>query len=481
LQKKDEDFTRQIQLLFAALKTTEDQAGVQSFSGNYHLSIYSPSRLVEKSFDQKCLHHYYVSWRIHLLNRSDLPQIISVRAFKIHNHGYRYPWCSGSIHDYPPDHLDKYYVVESKLDLRIIVELATRFPNLEFLGCKVGGYEWCRTHGEEQPIKQYERDWEGPRRDSRHDFANVVASYASQLPSSLKRASLDFMNPLYDVITIKHDEERPDLVTPAIKDPFSSSLRILSNNLCQLQLRVMADETLFWRSINGTYPWPNLEILDVMFHMTCPTGSWYFQGPRGEGGDAVGFKVTEADYSSYVTSKLDGEVDSIIENWGPESGIVTGPHFRIAPNDSKLRALLEGFAKAANGMLSLKRAVLWSPLSWAVCGDEWDEGDYEGYDKSDCEELAWGIVFTEPGLPPGPLASREEYVPCQSRQLWWRVGKWRPDVELHRLFQGIGRDRFGDSLMESWIDHQYGDWLVFSEAFETIFFDEDYGRTPARR
>jgi hypothetical protein len=32
-----------------------------------------------------------------------------------------------------------------KLDLRIIVALATKFPNLEFLGCQTGSFEWCST------------------------------------------------------------------------------------------------------------------------------------------------------------------------------------------------------------------------------------------------------------------------------------------------------------------------------------------------
>lgn len=82
------------------------------------------------------------------------------------------------------------------------------------------------------------------------------------------------MNPPYNSITIHQNKELPDLVGPGTKDPFSSSLRILSNNLRQVQLRVMADDTLFW-SDSDVPSWSNLEILDVMFHIACPTGRWY--------------------------------------------------------------------------------------------------------------------------------------------------------------------------------------------------------------
>lgn len=156
LQEKDESFTSQITLLFAILTSTEERAGVQNSPGRYRLSIYSPTRLVEKIFgDSNCLHHYYVSWRIHLLNPSALPEISSVRSLEIHNHGYEYDWNGSHGHDYPIEYRDKYDGVESKLDLRVIVDLATKFPNLEFLGCKVGGYEWCQTYYEEQPAKHY--------------------------------------------------------------------------------------------------------------------------------------------------------------------------------------------------------------------------------------------------------------------------------------------------------------------------------------
>jgi hypothetical protein len=148
----------------------------------------------------------------------------------------------------------------------------------------------------------------------------------------------------------------------------------------------------------------------------------------------------------------------------------------------KLRPLLESFVKAANEMPSLKKATLWSPLSWASDEEFLAEEDYlndmDVYEREDCLDLAWGIVFVEPGMPPSSIASLEEYVPYRSRQLWWIVAERRPDPELHRLFQQIGCARFGAELMESWTDHLCGNSLVHSNCFEYIFFNEGFSHIP---
>lgn len=45
-----------------------------------------------------------------------------------------------------------------------------------------------------------------------------------------------------------------------------------------------------------------------------------FQGPRGEGRNAVGFEITEAGYPPYEMSELDSEMESILEEWGSQRG-----------------------------------------------------------------------------------------------------------------------------------------------------------------
>lgn len=120
-----------------------------------------------------------------------------------------------------------------------MVDVATKLPNLEHLGIEAGGYEWYNTIPEDEVAKHYQHDWEGPSRDGRHDFAGAVSSCKPQLPSQLERASLDFLNRLENALDIHHGEDLSNLVSPAQKDPFSSSLGILCNNLRHLRLRAV--------------------------------------------------------------------------------------------------------------------------------------------------------------------------------------------------------------------------------------------------
>jgi hypothetical protein len=68
----------------------------------------------------------------------------------------------------------------------------------------------------------------------------------------------------------------------------------------------------------------------------------------------------------------------------------------------------------------------------------------------------------------------------ESRQIIWRVAKWRPDAELHRLFQQIGSGTWNDELVENWEDDEFGNGLVDTDFFEDIVQDEvdNMGRIP---
>ncbi|KAF2241818.1 hypothetical protein BU26DRAFT_555975 [Trematosphaeria pertusa] len=349
LLEKDKSFTRQIQFLFTTLRTVEDQASDRHTPGRYRLTIYSPIRLVEDEIQRYCLHHDYVSWRVHLRNPSELPQIVSVQSVEIRNN---------NEHDFPPKHAAGFHIVESKLDLRVMVDLATRFPNLEFWGCQVGASEWYETYAEEEPVRHYEHDWEGPRRDARVDFARAVEACIDQIPISLRRASLDFLSSIENVISIHHGKQQPNMVYPAPSDLFSSSLRILTRNLRKLQLRAVIDENLFCPGDERLSPWPVLEIFEVMFHPVRPNGKWYFQGPGGEGADATGFNITDECYPPLETSDLDTEMDAMLKEEGDPCTNLGNRQFRVTPQDVNVRQLLESFAKCATNMPSLQQALI---------------------------------------------------------------------------------------------------------------------------
>src|SRR3954470_25042480 len=103
-----------MKFLFTTLKSVEEQAEGKHAPGRYRLSIYSPVRLVDVEISRECLHHQNVSWRIHLLNPAELPQIASVRSSEIHNHDETPEW-HHSGHDYPVEYRDGCDRVESKL------------------------------------------------------------------------------------------------------------------------------------------------------------------------------------------------------------------------------------------------------------------------------------------------------------------------------------------------------------------------------
>ncbi|KAI4945879.1 hypothetical protein J4E91_007793 [Alternaria rosae] len=321
VRERDESFTWQMQYLFDILQLVEKQAGKNHAPGRYRLTTYNPIRRTEN--EDACPHRYMASWRVRLLAK-DLPPIASIRSFEINNnckHGYE-----------PYDPYRYQYSLrenwsetqESRLDLRVLIDLANKMPNLEYLGTRTGGYKLCETLNEEEDpcSEHYEHDWAGPRRVSRPDFAAAITSCVDELSKTLRRASLDFLHPLDWATRIYHDTSLPDLVgsNPG-HDPFISSLSVLGNNLRHLQLRAMIDggmfSTLSPQNLTTTHTsWPNLELLDIMFHNARPDGTWYFSGSTGEGQVARGLPVTGASYPPYVPTELDEEMDEwYSDNW----------------------------------------------------------------------------------------------------------------------------------------------------------------------
>ncbi|USP75706.1 hypothetical protein yc1106_02980 [Curvularia clavata] len=454
VRKRDEWFTKQIQWLFRTLSLIENWPE-NPVQGRYRLSIYSPTRKPENEWH--CPHQMIVNWRVRLL-KADLPLISSVQSFEIYNNynhnGMPYYFWNG---------MNETSQSELKLDLRILVDLATRFPNLEYLGIRTGGFEWCEHSGQaDDPIKQYECDWPGLQRDARNSFADALLSLYDQLPKSLRRACLDFLNPLSRAFEIAHSKPLPDLVGPLKHDAFSSSLRLLGSNLRRLQLRCMIDESIF--SLDSTaIIWPNLEQFELMFHIVRPDGTWYFQGFDGRGHESVGFPVTNAHYPPYETTEADEDLDAELDNWRKVSPARTAIRFRIVPNH-RLRPLLEGFGKAAMQMRYLKEAIIWCPL---LCDDE------DSWDHGGSNDGAWGIRYTDSGRWFTELGRSKS--PDSGRRLEWWTLSWRPDPELHNLYRQIGCSRLGEGLEELWTDDLVKDSAVRLGLFEDGEFGDDPG------
>jgi hypothetical protein len=456
LLERDEHFSRLIKQLFAALKELESHIQSKRFG----LILYTPVQKIEG-----CYHRSLCQQRVHLHLPHELPKLACIRELKVeYNSGAQ---TRGALEAGRPSAL--------KLDRRILVDLMTRLPHLERLASELNNDDWISDNiNAFEEI--YHRDFPGLRFDERQDFAAAVQAAAqgnfNAVPNSLKEVKLDFFHQPKRYLSIDQRKPLPNIMGTTVgKDPFSSSLRLMYANLRRLEIWAMIDHSFFWDgSSEASLPtWPYLEDLVVVFHPAAPSGAWYFDGPRGEfaaESSTSGPSLTSGQW--YPPSEaIEEDRQRTDNNWNIEEK--TAPKFRIKPNDKVIVPLLESMAKAATNMGRLRRAAIWSPLTF----DPWDLDAFqyahslENLDKwrVSGEQPAWGIAFAAPGEEAFNFAPGESGIP--KRQLWWAVGDWRPENKLRALFQGIGGHE--TELMEYWEFEDYGSGLV-----ERVVFDESW-------
>ncbi|KAJ4298084.1 hypothetical protein N0V90_005983 [Kalmusia sp. IMI 367209] len=455
LKVMDEDFTRQIRFLFETLQTLETSTDRSHGSGKIHLVIYTPTREInERGY---CQHIWFSSWRVHLSSLATIPKVLSVRTFTMQTPERRF-------------YSDGPKIALRKIDYRVLLDIASRLPNLELLQCNIAGDEWhTGFHQRYWPIM---KDSEGPRRDSRHDFRKALVGF-QEAASCLRHAQLDFLFPNDEVRRIDQREALPNLVKPCDYDPLSTSLRILSYPLRTLTLRGVADETLFWPADGSVPSWPNLESISVMFHLSTPSGTWYFRGLPGIGA-TQSYEITDDMYPPFKTIERDYDEDHDLVNKNAYHESY-GVFFRTEPNENTLVPFLAAFAKATAFMPSLKRAALWCPLNFGP--DESDIPEYEDFKWEQVSRissldsnsnLAWGVAYSAPGTEAFSTSPGIEN--SDSRQIWWRTAGWRPDTKLHTMFQEIGRDTYDEALDEYFVDDYAGAGLHYVDDFEDAWW-----------
>lgn len=406
-------------------------------SGNIHLKLFTPT--MELAVSRWSLQRSFVSWRVHLLMPEMLPELNSVRQLTIEN-PFQIWYCNG-----PAPSL-------RKLDLRSFLDLSDRLPNLSILHCSVGENELLsNAFPSSKALRYITQDWIGPHKDSHSGFARSLEKVSLR---NLRHVRLDFPYPQY----IDHRLPMPELVDPLLHDPFSTSLRILSQQLRTMYVCIVADATLFWPGDGSTPHWPYLEHLHVKFQMHTPSGSWYFDEPAGLsfGGAKVGYRASEAEmYPPVVYTEKDDSLGIETCEMDLEEAQVNTVQYRVVPNDATLVPFLTGFAKAAVHMPHLRTFALWSPLSFNLPRTD------EGYEDLDYESLsnvpedilytarfAWGIAYTGPYEK--SFVDDNERDVTGKRQMWWRTSSWRPDAGLYELFQKIGEEHVTDR--SDWFD-----------------------------
>lgn len=406
-------------------------------SGNIHLKLFTPT--MELAVSRWSLQRSFVSWRVHLLMPEMLPELNSVRQLTIEN-PFQIWYCNG-----PAPSL-------RKLDLRVFLDLSDRLPNLSILHCSVGENELLsNTFPSSKALRYITQDWVGPHKDSHSGFARSLEEVALR---NLRHVRLDFLYPE----CIDHRLPMPELVAPALHDIFSTSLRILSQQLRTMCLCVIADATLFWPDDGSTPHWPYLEHLHVQFHMSTPSGSWYFDEPAGLslGGAKVGYRVAEAEmYPPVVHTENDDLLDLETCEMDLDEARNNALQYRVVPNNAALIPFLTEFAKATLHMPRLRTFALWSSLSFDLGRTDkaYENFDFESIsnlpkDIQRMAEFAWGIAYTGPYERAFNGDNERDVI--GKRQVWWRTSSWRPEAGLHELFQRIRGDCVTDR--SDWFD-----------------------------
>jgi hypothetical protein len=164
-------------------------------------------------------------------------------------------------------------------------------------------------------------------------------------------------------------------------------------------------------------------------------------------------------------TSLDEDMVAQIEAEGDMRDTDMNTRLRVVPNDTTLRSFLAAFAKAASRMSALREAALWCPLAWRLSGDygpHW--ADLLSDDCKDTSKVAWGLHYKAKGQL---RSSQKESSLTEVPVFRWSVGMWRPDDELHELFQQIGQAPWVDGLEEHWAK------LVNRGYFESLVQRED--------
>lgn len=428
LQHNDEIFTRQVLTLFEAIQALQErETEPTNKPSGIELTIHIGKQ--RDDIAKFCHHRRYPSWRLHLLKPKDLPELPSIRSL-----------CFNSVPGFDAG--------IRPMGLNLISDLLFKLPNLETLEC-AHLYERFPFDFKHPILRHFTHLYEGPLRDSRHDFARAIQNAQStgvgqfpRLPATLRLVILDFWEPVQKYSNIDQSRSLADLTYPKSHDPLSSAIRVFSQGLTELSLRIIADSTLFWpQSPAEIEPsWPNLKHLFVEFHPSTPRGSWYFAGPRGEGADAIGFIIKDQHYPPLTENPADEEWDNI---WSADSADMDiedcePDEFRTEPIPENIEPLLESFARALRCMPILEEARLFTYLGWDP--NEFRAIEYEGNAPFAAGESLhrWGVRYL-------PARRGERSKPL----LEWQVGDWRPSESVMRLFRGISSDD-GEELEVEW-------------------------------
>ncbi|RSL47543.1 hypothetical protein CEP53_009883 [Fusarium sp. AF-6] len=316
------------------------------------------------------------------------------------------------------------------------IDIAAKLPNL-----RKGSWFMSDT----------ERRYPVLRRSQRHELANSIQK---ALPGSAGLRTLEVC--MRQELLWNHAWHPADLTcADTASDPLCGAIRETTGGLkalTNLTVTGCLDQSLFWPSPAAPLPepfWQNLECLDVQLDMTTPSGGWYFKArtpaehidaPVTVGSDALpppgyGYSEEEDIIAAFQYS------DSENQRRSGDSMCL----FRWVPDETTIVPLIEAFGRACAQMPALRIASLTTTIQVPLQVHQW---------RSVPVRSPWGVSYAAPRaefsrqwqLDP---AFREN---LHQRRIFWDVKDWLPGSHLRRVMSEIGRDRYGDELVEKHVD-----------------------------
>ncbi|KAE9369303.1 hypothetical protein N431DRAFT_560164 [Stipitochalara longipes BDJ] len=437
----DEAFSAAIHHLFRIFKDWEDQSSDRpGYSVQLHIrNLYSPTdhrfrgRSYEPTeeaqqcqygeFGMRCRYSY-----IRLLNPTELPIVSGIEIFELH---WRNPY-------------------SRKLAPQTFVEIAAKLPNLR----KIWG-----------ELADSESAYPALRRRYRNDLVYAIESLS--FPASIKHLSLTLqhwghMDQAWQPTSLLHPGASHDSLSGTVWRATCHQ-----NILNTLYIKGVVDTSLLWPGSVGQIPapdpkspvlvkpfWQNLKSLTIHFHITSPSGDWYFHAPRNGPGSVFDSSVAskaESDiamppgYGSSEKQDSDASLrySFVDELWN--SGNAIARVFRLVPNEPVLVPLIESFARACLQIPNLENATLATELREPI------EIDSETHHFPS----EWGIYFAAPANRSGYPVYEEYSYPGEDLtvpRLTFNTRKWRLDEDLRILLRGIGgyMDRLDEKYLDLW-------------------------------
>lgn len=317
---------------------------------------------------------------------------------------------------------------------RVAIDIAVKLPNL-----LKGSWKF--------------NDWEIPylalRRAHRHDLVQAISNV---FPQSSALQSLHIV--MGSVFFWAPSWYRGNLsLDSATTDPLCNALRVTTSrmsNLKKLSIYGDVDASLMWPSPSPCPPepyWQGLQHLSIHFTARRPSGGCYFLEPGNTtiGSDAqapsdtkmppgYGFSEEEDIRAAESFSLKDHKISM-------DSCAVD-----VVPDDASLTPLMEAFGRVCLQLPMLRASELYSTIPGL---DETDNTPFS-YRRS-----LWGVWYLSPGTI--YCGGKKYYDPVffensDQRRLFWDVKSWRPSTQLSSLLRSIGQDRYGNQLVEHFVD-----------------------------